>query len=156
MGREKPDLCQNLLLVGGGGLGGWLVQALEAGSFGDIPKKEGCASKNHNNEQGEKKEEEVLHRGKASELRRDAKQKTPAWKFAAGVLKKESVCLGPSKVGAVFGTHFDDISLFYEERDLHSDAGFEDGGLGGVVGGVAFEAFGGIGDRQLDVVGKVD
>ena len=64
--------------------------------------------------------------------------------------------LGPSEVGAVLGADLDDIALFVEEGDLHRDTCFEDGGFGGIVGGIAFQTFRGVGDLQFDVVGEVD
>ena len=64
--------------------------------------------------------------------------------------------LGAADVGAVGGADFEDVAFFHEEGDLHRDASLESGGLGGVVGGVAFDAFGRFGDGELDVDGKVD
>lgn len=59
-------------------------------------------------------------------------------------------------VGTVGGADFQDVAFFDEEGDLYRDTCFEGGGLGGVVGGVAFDALRGLGDGEFDVHGQVD
>ena len=54
-----------------------------------------------------------------------------------------------AEVGAVGGLDLEDVAWFDEEGDLHGDAGFEGGGFGGVVGGVALDAFAGFGDLEF-------
>ncbi len=49
-----------LLRFSGFFLGG-LIKALKAGSFGNIPKEECSAPENHDNRDGEKEEDKILH-----------------------------------------------------------------------------------------------
>ena len=51
---------------------------------------------------------------------------------------------------------FEDVAGFDEEGNLDGDAGLEGGGLGRVVGGVAFDAFAGLGDFEFDGAGEID
>ena len=69
---------------------------------------------------------------------------------------RKSGRLSAPEVGAVFGADFENVAGLYEEGDLDGDARFESGWLGRIVGGVAFDALGRIGDLELHGRGKVD
>lgn len=64
--------------------------------------------------------------------------------------------LRAADVRTVSSANLEKVAFFHEEGDLHRDAGLESGGLGRVVGGVAFDALRRFGDSEFDVHRKVD
>lgn len=133
-----------------------MVQSFEAGTFGNVPEEEGRSSKDHDDQESKKEEEEVLHCGELTGLPTDEKQKSPVVVIHNGAFEKLGTLVGATEVAAVLGADLDDVALLDEKRDLHGHSGFEDGGLGGVVGGVTLDPLGGLGDFEFDRIGKID
>src|SRR5690625_3290668 len=62
--------------------------------------------------------------------------------------------LHPADVLAGAGVHLDDLVLAHEQRHAHHGAGFQGGRLAAAAGGVTAHARIGLGDLQLDEVGR--
>ena len=64
--------------------------------------------------------------------------------------------VGATEVAVVLGADLNPVTLLHEKWNLNSQAGFENGRLGRVVGGVALDALRRLGDLQFDGIGQID
>ena len=86
----------------------------------------------------------------------DAKQKSLVAGFCDEALEGFKLLVGSAKVAIVLSADLDDVTLLDEKRHLNSQTSFENGWLGGVIGGVAFDALGRLGNFKFNGVRKID
>lgn len=104
--------------AGRGGFGGRLVEALEFGSFGDIPEEKSRAAEDDDDQEGEEEKKEILHDAGSLGKRARKENKKARLLRADGPWREVGVGSGPTEVTAVFGADLDHVALFDEEGDL--------------------------------------
>ena len=86
----------------------------------------------------------------------DAKQKSLVAGFCDEALEEFKLLVSSAKVAIVLSADLDDVTLLDEKRHLNSQTSFENCWLGGVIGGVAFDALGRVGNFKFNGVRKID